>query len=113
MVIVEIEKSGDVTLGKWFSELRSWFDVNHCQPTLLNQSETVMDKIIFNITFSDEAKAQLFASTFARYAPSIRCTASIERVNLRKTLEPGIAHDGQSGLEPVMASGKQSCHKFR
>jgi hypothetical protein len=42
MVIVEIEKSGDMTLGKWFSELRSWFDHNHCQPTLFNQSERVM-----------------------------------------------------------------------
>ena len=71
MVIVEIEKSGDMTLGKWFSELRSWFDHNHCQPTLFNQSERVIDKIIFNIIFSDENQAQLFASTFARYAPSI------------------------------------------
>ena len=39
MVIVKIEKSGDMTLGKWFSKLRSWFDHNHCQPTLFNQSE--------------------------------------------------------------------------
>ena len=109
MVIVEIEKSGDITLGKWFSELRSWFDHNHCQPTLFNQSERVIDKIIFNIIFSDENQAQLFASTFARYAPSIRRSASIERADLRKTLEPEIAHGRQSGLEPrVMASGKRS-----
>jgi len=100
MVIVEIEKSGDITLGKWFSELRSWFDHNHCQPTLFNQSERVIDKIIFNIIFSDENQAQLFASTFARYAPSIRRTASIEQADLRKTLEPAMAHGGQSGFEP-------------
>ena len=99
MVVVQIEKPGNMTLGKWFSELRSLFDVNHCQPTLFNQSETVMDKIIFNITFSDEAQAQLFASTFARYAPSMRRTASIERADLRKTLEPAIADGGQSGFD--------------
>jgi hypothetical protein len=109
MVIVEIEKSGDMTLGKWFSELRSWFDHNHCQPTLFNQSERVMGKVIFNITFSDEAQVRLFASAFARYAPSIGPIASIERADFRKTLEPAIAHGGQSGLEPrVMASGKRS-----
>ena len=99
MVIVEIEKSGDMTLGKWFSELRSWFDHNHCQPTLFNQSERVMGKVIFNITFSDEAQARLFASTFARYAPSIRRTTSIERADLRKTLEPAIAPIGVEGIE--------------
>src|SRR2546423_4735091 len=109
MVIVEIEEPDDMTLGNWFSELRSWFDNHHCQPILFNQSERVMDKAIFNITFSDEAQARLFASTFARYAPSIRRSASIERADLRKTLEPEIAHSGQSGLEPrVMASGKRS-----
>jgi hypothetical protein len=69
-----------------------------------------MGKVIFNITFSDEAQARLFSSTFARYAPSIfGPTPSIERADLRKTLEPAIAHRGQSGLEPrVMASGKRS-----
>jgi len=109
MVIVEIEEPDDMTLGNWFSELRSWFDHNNCQPTLFNQSERVMGKVIFNITFSDEAQARLFASTFARYAPSIGPTGSIERADLRKTLEPAIAHGGQSGLEPrVMASGKRS-----
>ena len=109
MVIVEIEEPDDMTLGKWFSELRSWFDHHHCQPTLFNQSERVIGKVIFNITFSDEAQARLFASTFARYAPSIRPTGSIERADLRKTLEPAIAHGRRSGLEPrVMASGKQS-----
>src|SRR5260370_12151897 len=99
MVIVEIEEPDDMTLGKWFSELRSWFDHNHCQPTLFNQSERVMDKVIFNITFSDEAQARLFASTFARYAPSIRRSATIQLANLRKTLHPQIPHAGHSRLD--------------
>src|SRR5207253_6933032 len=96
MVMVEIEEPDDMTLGKWFSELRSWFDHNHCQPTLFNQSERVMGKVIFNITFSDEAQARLFASTFARYAPSIGPTGSIERADLRKQIIVG--HGGRGVL---------------
>jgi hypothetical protein len=69
MMIVQIEKPGNMTLATWFSELRSWFDQNYCQPTLFNQSEGVTDKMIFNITFSDETQARVFSSTFARYAP--------------------------------------------
>jgi hypothetical protein len=69
MMIVQIEKPGNMTLATWFSELRSWFDQNYCQPTLFNQSEGVTDKMIFNITFSDETQARVFSSTFVRYAP--------------------------------------------
>jgi hypothetical protein len=53
MMVVQIEKPGNMSLANWFSELRSWFDQNYCQPTLFNQPEVVTDKMIFNITFSD------------------------------------------------------------
>jgi len=71
MLVVQIKKPGNITLANWFNELRSWFDQNNCQPTLFNQSERVTDKSIFDITLSDEIQARLFASAFARYAPSI------------------------------------------
>lgn len=66
MVVVQIEKPGNMTLANWFCELRSWFDQNYCQPTLFNQSERVTGKMIFNITFSDEIQARSFSSTFAK-----------------------------------------------
>lgn len=69
MMVVQIEKPGNMSLANWFSELRSWFDQNYCQPTLFNLPEVVTDKMIFNITFSDETQARVFAYTFSRYAP--------------------------------------------
>ena len=69
MVVVQIEKPGNMTLANWFCELRSWLDQNYCQPTLFNQFERVTEKLIFDITFSDETQARVFSSTFASYAP--------------------------------------------
>jgi hypothetical protein len=66
MVVVQIEKPGNMTLANWFSELRSWLDQNHCQPTLFNQPERVTGKMIFNIIFSDETQARVFSSTFVK-----------------------------------------------
>ena len=71
MVVVEIEKPGNMTLANWFCELRSWLDHNYCQPTLFNQSEIFNRKIIFNITFSDETQARVFSSTFTKICTSI------------------------------------------
>ena len=88
-----------MTLGKWFSELRSWFDHNHCQPTLFNQSERVIGKLLFNITFSDEAKSRLFSSTFVRYAPFIGPTASAL----------GEREDGPDEIRPPRSSTGKSC----
>ena len=34
MMVVQIEKPGNITLATWFAERRSWFDQNNCQPTL-------------------------------------------------------------------------------
>jgi hypothetical protein len=70
MVIVQIEKPGNITLANWFCELRSWLDHNYCQPTLFNQSERVTGKMIFNIAFSDETQARVFASTFTKICTS-------------------------------------------
>jgi hypothetical protein len=71
MVVVQIEKPGNMTLANWFCELRSWLDQNYCQPTLFNQSERVTGKMIFNIMFSDETQARVFSSTFTKICTSI------------------------------------------
>ena len=44
-----------------------------------------MDKLLFNVTFDDDANARLFASTFTKYAFSIRRTTSSERAGLNKS----------------------------
>ena len=72
MVVVQIEKPGNITLANWFCELRSWLYQNDCQPTLFNQSERVTDKMTFNISFSDETQARVFSSTFTKI-----CTSSL------------------------------------
>jgi hypothetical protein len=69
MMVVQIEKPSNMTLAKWFSELRSWFDKNSCQPSLFNQSEAVTDKMIFNVTLTDETQARSFSDTFVKFAP--------------------------------------------
>lgn len=71
MIVVRIEKPGNTTLADWFVELRSWFDNNECTPILFSQAGEVMNRVLFNITFADHAQAQLFASKFSKYGPSI------------------------------------------
>ena len=71
MIVVRIEKPGNTTLADWFVELRSWFDINDCSPILFSQAGDAMNRVLFNITFADHAQAQLFASKFSKYAPSI------------------------------------------
>lgn len=70
MVVVQIEKPGNMTLADWFCELRSWLDQNYCHPILFNQSERVTGKMIFDITFSDETQARVFSSTFTKICTS-------------------------------------------
>jgi hypothetical protein len=84
MMVVQLEKPGNMTLARWFAELRSWFDENNCQPTLFSESGRIMDNLLFNVTFADNAQARLFSSTFTKYAPSIRRTTSGERTDLNK-----------------------------
>jgi hypothetical protein len=71
MTIVRLERPEDTTLADWFAELRLWFDTNDCSPMLFTQVGGH-----FNIKFADDAHARLFASTFAKYGPSMRCTIS-------------------------------------
>src|SRR5271166_1186672 len=79
MMVVQIEKPANMTLAVWFTELRSWFDENNCQPTSFFPSGRVIDKLLFHATFAQNTQARWFASQFTRYAPVIRRAASRER----------------------------------
>jgi hypothetical protein len=61
MMVVQLEKPGNITLAMWFAELRSWFDQKNCQPTIFFESGGTMDKLLFNVTFVDSTHARLFA----------------------------------------------------
>ena len=67
MMIVQVERPENTKLADWFAELRLWFDTNDCSPKLFTEAGG-----LFNIKFADDAHAQLFASNFAKYGPSIR-----------------------------------------
>ncbi len=67
MTTVQVERPEDTKLADWFAELRLWFDNNDCNPILFTE---VAGR--FNIKFADDVHAQLFATTFAKYGPSIR-----------------------------------------
>ena len=82
MMVVRIEKPENTMLAVWFAELRSWFDENHCQPTIFAESGRKTDKLLFNVTFADNTHARLFVSAFTKYATSIRGTAKIKRGSL-------------------------------
>jgi hypothetical protein len=71
MTMVQIEKPEDADLADWFAELRSWFDVHNCNPSLFAKAGQIMNRDRFNIKFSNNADAQLFATSFAKYSPSI------------------------------------------
>jgi hypothetical protein len=65
MMVVRIEKPENTMLAVWFAELRSWFDENHCEPTIFSESGKKIDKLLFNVTFSDNTHA-LFRQRFTR-----------------------------------------------
>jgi hypothetical protein len=67
MTTVQVKRPEDTKLADWFAELRLWFDNNDCNPILFTE---VAGR--FNIKFADDVHAQLFATTFAKYGPSIR-----------------------------------------
>jgi hypothetical protein len=76
MMVVQVEKPDNITLAEWFAELRLWLDDNDCHPTLFNEAEQVIDALSFNLTFSNDAEAQLFACRFSHYAAKIMPLAS-------------------------------------
>ena len=82
IAMVRIEKPENTVLAVWFAELRSWLDENHCEPTIFSESGKKIDKLLFNVTFSDNTHARSFASAFTKYATSIRGTAIIGRDGL-------------------------------
>jgi hypothetical protein len=82
MMVVQIEKPANMTLAVWFTELRSWFDENNCQPTSFFPSGRVIDKLLFDVTFTQNTQARLFASKFGRYAPAIRQATASERCEI-------------------------------
>jgi hypothetical protein len=67
MTTVQVKRPEDTKLADWFAELRLWFDNNDCNPILFTE---VAGR--FNIKFAEDIHAQLFATTFAKYGPSIR-----------------------------------------
>jgi hypothetical protein len=83
MLLVEIEKPENETLAAWFSELRSWLDLNRCVPTTFARSGRRIDRLIYRISFDDAAKAHAFSEHFARYTPTVRRATPFERDQLR------------------------------
>jgi hypothetical protein len=79
MMVVQIEKPANMTLAAWFTELRSWLDENNCQPASFIPTGRVIDKLIFNAIFAEDAHARLFAAKFTAFAPTIRRATSSER----------------------------------
>jgi hypothetical protein len=79
MLVVQIEKPENETLSEWFSELRSWFDRNGCQPSGFVRSGRRIDRAIYQLSFDDPAVARLFSAKFARYASVLRRATLSER----------------------------------
>jgi hypothetical protein len=72
MVVVRIEKPGNMTLAAWFIELRSWFDNNDCTPLLFSRAGQVTGRVLFNIRFAEDSHPLLFTSHFSKHEPSIQ-----------------------------------------
>lgn len=90
MLFVEIEKPENETLAAWFSELRNWLDLNHCEPSVFNRTGRRLDRLIYRISFESSAQAQQFAARFARYSPSVRRATAYERTQLRTMTAPPV-----------------------
>jgi hypothetical protein len=88
MLVVQVEKPENATLAGWFSELRAWFDDNHCEPLGFTRSGRRIDRVIYQASFHDSVKARQFSSAFAKYAPTVRRATPIERSELMATGAP-------------------------
>jgi len=87
MTVVQIEKPEDTKLADWFAELRLWFDNNDCNPILFTEVEGVKNRSGFNIKFADDVQARLFASTFAKYKPTILRLIGGQPSEVKKNLD--------------------------
>src|SRR5580704_5128393 len=90
MLFVEIEKPEGETLAAWFSELRNWLDLNHCEPLVFNRTGRRLDRLIYRISFETTAQAQQFSERFSRYSPSVRRATPYERTQLRMITAPPV-----------------------
>ena len=83
MLLVEIEKPANQTLGAWFSELRTWLDLNRCMSSAFVPAGRRIDRLIYRISFERTTEAHKFSTAFARYSPTVRSANPIEREQLR------------------------------
>jgi len=83
MLLVEIGKPENETLAAWFSELRDWLDLNHCEPLIFAQVGCRLDRLVYRVSFENVGQARQFTRAFARYAPTVRRTTYVERAPLR------------------------------
>jgi CRISPR/Cas system endoribonuclease Cas6 (RAMP superfamily) len=83
MLLVEIEKPENETLGAWFSELRNWLDANRCEPAVFALAGRRVDRLIYRISFETADQAHEFTKKFARYSPTMRRPSVYERTQLR------------------------------
>jgi hypothetical protein len=104
MMVVQIEKLANMTLAVWFTELRSWFDKNNCQPSSFLPAGRVIEKLLFNATFPENDQARLFASNFSKYSPTIRRATSSEQgeILLNKNGDGAISDER---VEPLHGRG--------
>ena len=104
MMVVQIEKPANMTLAEWFTELRSWFDENNCQPSSFLPAGRVIEKLLFNATFLENDQARLFASNFSRYSPTIRRATSSEQREIFLNENGGGPISGE-GVDPPRDEG--------
>ena len=83
MVLVEIEKPANQTLAGWFSELRTWLDLNRCMSSAFVPAGRRIDRLIYRISFERATEAHKFSTAFASYSPTVRLANPIEREQLR------------------------------
>ncbi|HML10133.1 MAG TPA: hypothetical protein VK432_04675 [Stellaceae bacterium] len=83
MLLVEIEKPANQTLAAWFSELRTWLDLNRCSSSTFVPAGRRIERLIYCISFERAAETHQFSTAFERYSATIRLANRIEREQLR------------------------------
>ena len=89
MLVVQIEKPENLTLDRWFSEIRTWLDVNRCEPTAFMRAGRRLDRLIYRVSFPEPAMARTFAQHFAHYAASTRRATISEREAVASAVKDG------------------------